>query len=97
MGKTHSKSNPCSRRAVMYPAVREVRPKEDFSLDLVLENGERRVLDMKPYLEFGVFKRIREYEKFRRARVAFDTVEWDEGVDLDPEFIYEKSSPIEDA
>ena len=81
----------------MYPAVLEVRPNEDFSLDLVLENGERRVLDMKPYLEFGVFKKIREYEKFRRARVAFDTVEWDEGVDLDPEFVYEKSSPIEDA
>jgi len=38
----------------MYPAVREVTPNEDFSLNVVLENGERRYLDMKPYLDFGV-------------------------------------------
>ena len=81
----------------MYPAVRAVTPNEDYSLSVVLENGERRLLDMKPYLNFGVFKKIRDYESFRRAKVAFDTIEWDEGVDLDPEFVYEKSKPIEDA
>jgi hypothetical protein len=41
-----------------------------------------------------VFKRIGDYEKFKRARVAFDTIEWDEGVDLVPEFVYEKSLPV---
>jgi hypothetical protein len=81
----------------MYPAVREVTPNEDFSLKLVLDNGEKRLLDMKPYLDFGVFKKIQNYEAFRRARVSFDTIEWDEGVDLDPEFVYEKSTPIKDA
>jgi hypothetical protein len=35
-----------------------------------------------------------DYEKFRRVRVSFDTIEWDEGVDLDPEFVYKKSKPI---
>ena len=81
----------------MYPAVCEVTPNEDFSLNVVLDNGEKRVLDMKPYLEFGVFRKLRDYEKFKRARVSFDTIEWDEGVDLDPEFIYEKSKPFKNA
>ena len=81
----------------MYPAIRKVTPNEDFSLNLVLDNGEKRILDMKPYLDFGVFKRIQNYESFKHARVAFDTIEWDEGVDLDPEFVYEKSTPIKDA
>ena len=40
----------------MYPAVREVISHEDFSLMVVLDTGERRLLDMKPYLDFGVFK-----------------------------------------
>ena len=35
--------------------------------------------------------KIREYEKFKRVRVAFDTIEWDEDIDLDPEFICAKS------
>ena len=76
----------------MYPAVCEVTSQEDFSLIIVLDNGEKRSLDMKPYLDFGVFKKIRDYEKFKRVRVAFDTIEWDEGIDLDPEFIYAKSN-----
>ncbi|MBC8392410.1 MAG: DUF2442 domain-containing protein [Deltaproteobacteria bacterium] len=81
----------------MYPSVCEVTPNEDFSLNIVLDTGEKRFLDMKPYLDFGVFKKLRDYEKFKRARVSFDTIEWDEGVDLDPEFIYEKSEPIKNA
>jgi len=75
----------------MYPAVCEVIAHKDFSLSVVLDNGEKRLLDMKPYLDFGVFKKIQDYEKFKNVRVAFDTIEWDEGVDLDPEFIYAKS------
>jgi len=78
----------------MYSAVCEVVPHEDFSLSIVLATGENRILDMKPYLDFGVFKRIRDYDSFKCVRVAFDTIEWDAGVDLDPEFINEKSIPI---
>ena len=77
----------------MYPAICEVTANKDFSLKIVLDTGEKRLLDMKPYLDFGVFKKIRDYERFKRVRVVFDTIEWDEGVDLDPEFIYANSKP----
>ncbi|MFH1077136.1 MAG: DUF2442 domain-containing protein [Pseudomonadota bacterium] len=78
----------------MYPSICEVTPNKDFSLSVVLDTGEKRLFDMKPYLNFGVFKRIQDYDKFKRVKVVFDTVEWDDGVDLDPEFIYTKSEPI---
>ena len=81
----------------MYRAISEVTANRDFSLKIVLDNGEKRILDMKPYLDFGVFKKISDFERFKRARVSFDTIEWDDGVDLDPEFIYDKSTPIKDA
>ena len=80
----------------MYRAISEVTANRDFSLKIVLDNGEKRILDMKPYLDFGVFKKISDFERFKRARVSFDTIEWDDGVDLDPEFIYHKSTPIKD-
>jgi hypothetical protein len=72
----------------MYPAVKEVRPQEDYTLNIVFENGEKGVLDMKPILNFGVFQRLKKYEIFQQVRVGFDTIEWECGVDLDPEFIY---------
>jgi len=42
----------------------------------------------KPMLNFGIFQRIKDYEAFRRVRVVFDTIEWECGVDLDPEYVY---------
>jgi hypothetical protein len=74
----------------MYPSVKEVIPRDDYTLSLVFENGEKGILDMKPILGFGVFKRIKDLDNFKRVRVAFDTIEWDCGVDLDPEYIYAK-------
>ncbi len=74
----------------MYPAVTQVVPDGDYVLSITFDNGERGALDMEQYLDFGVFRRLKDHGVFRRARVAFDTVEWDVGVDLDPEFVYRK-------
>jgi len=74
----------------MYPSVVRVAPREDFTLVVAFDNGEEGLLDMKPYLDFGVFQKIKNFAQFERVRVAFDTVEWDHGVDLDPEFVYAK-------
>jgi hypothetical protein len=81
----------------MYQAVVSVRPNKDFSLAVVFEDGAEGVLDMKPYLDFGVFKKIKNFEQFQRVRIAFDTVEWECGVDLDPEFIRAKCRIVEKA
>ena len=74
----------------MYPSVAKVVANEDFTLAIVFDNGEEGILDMKPHLGFGVFQKIRDYDDFKRVRVAFDTIQWDRGVDLDPEFVYAK-------
>jgi Protein of unknown function (DUF2442) len=79
----------------MYQAVKEVTPHEDYTLTVVFDNGETGVLDMKPMLGFGVFQQLKDYGAFMRVHIAFDTIEWDCGVDLDPEFVYEKCvSPV---
>ena len=78
----------------MYRSVAEVVPNEDVTLALVFDNGEQGTLDMKPYLDFGVFQGIRDYDQFKRVRVAFDTIQWDGGLDLDPEFVYAKCKTI---
>jgi hypothetical protein len=59
----------------MYRSVKKVVPNEDFTLTVAFDNGEECTLDMKPYWDFGVFQRIRDYDQFKRVRVALDTVE----------------------
>ena len=72
----------------MYPSVQSVTPNEDYTLSVQFSNGQCGVLDMKPILDFGVFQKIKDKGQFLRARVSFDTIEWDCGVDLDPEYVY---------
>lgn len=79
----------------MYSTVVKVTPAADFSLVVVFDNGETRVLDMRKYLNVGVFRKISDPEAFNRVHVAFDTVEWDCGVDLDPEFVMKRSILVE--
>ena len=78
-----------------YPSVKEVSSIEDYQIDIRFDNGECGVLDMKPYLSFGVFNKIKNPEAFSKVKVSFDTVEWDAGVDLDPEFVYRKCSMLD--
>jgi len=79
----------------MYPAVKEVLPHDDYTLAVVFDNGEKGILDMRPLLDFGVFQTLKHYKAFKRVDVAFDTIEWECGVDLDPEFVYAKcTSPV---
>ena len=73
-----------------YPLVKKVVPTKDFMLSVEFDNGEHGMLDMKPFLNFGIFQRLKDHDVFKQVRVVFDTIEWDSRIDLDPEFVYNK-------
>jgi hypothetical protein len=75
----------------MYLSIIEVKPMSDYQLLLTFENSEKRIFDMKPYLNKGIFKELKDEEKFRSVRVSFDSIEWSNQADIDPEVLYEKS------
>jgi hypothetical protein len=77
-----------------YPAVKEVIPTDDYKLILTFSNGETRLFDMKPYLNKGVFIELLNLSKFRTVHVSFDTVEWDNHADFDPEVLYKLGKKI---
>lgn len=75
----------------MYLAVIEVKPLSDYKLELTFENSEIRIFDMKPYLDKGIYKELKDESKFKTVRVSFDSIEWCNKADIDPEFLYKKS------
>lgn len=78
------------RHTMICPAVISVDCDGDYTLSVSFENGEKGLLDMKPFLDFGIFREIRDPEIFETVHVSFDTIAWESGADLDPEFVYEK-------
>jgi hypothetical protein len=79
----------------MHPSVKQVCPLADHQLLITFDNGERRVLDVKPYLGAGVFTALRDATLFNSVRVSFDTVQWANGADLCPEVLYAESRLVE--
>lgn len=75
----------------MNPKVKSLKPLPDYQLDVRFSNGERRIFDLKPYLSIGVFRQLRDVEKFQSARVVAGSVEWDGEVDLSYDSVYLES------
>jgi hypothetical protein len=80
----------------MYHGVTGVEVGEGHKLVIQFDNGERRVFDVTPLLATGRFQELASPQTFEKVRVAFDTVEWEKGLDLDPEYLYDQSEPLAD-
>jgi len=75
----------------MYLSVIKVKPLIDYKLELTFENKEVKIFDVESYLDTGLFKKLRDENFFKMVKVSYDTIEWPNGIDLDPEILYEKS------
>lgn len=77
-----------------YPGIKDVAVQDAYKLLLQFDNGEQRVFDAEPLLSVGCFRTLRDPSLFRRVRVSFDTIQWENGLDLDPEYLYERSAVV---
>jgi hypothetical protein len=78
----------------MYLGLKAVQPLENYELLLTFENQEQRRFDCKPLLSRGVFRELSDKSIFDSAKLSFDSVEWCNGADIDPEFLYKESVPV---
>ena len=78
----------------MNPRVKAVKPKRGYKLEITFSNGEIRVYDCTPLLDFGVFRELRDIHYFEQARVADGTVVWPHEQDICPDTLYMDSRKI---
>lgn len=77
----------------MNPEVTFVQSLDNFELLVQFATGERRRFDVKPLLDYPVYRRLRQEGYFNRARVENGTVVWDEQCDLPPDSLYLQGKP----
>lgn len=76
---------------MMHIKLIKVQPAEKYTLILTYSNGEIKLSDMKPYLNIGIFKELKNQSLFNTAKKSFDTAEWANEADMDPEVLYNQS------
>lgn len=63
----------------------------DYRLRLWFNNGEVREADLADKLDGEAFLPLRDKEFFQRFSIPFNTIEWGNGADFAPEYLYEHS------
>jgi hypothetical protein len=71
-----------------------VKANDDYSLELTFNDGSVRIFDVKPYLDYEVFRELKDLRYFKQVRVAFDTVQWPHEQDIGPETLYIEGLPV---
>lgn len=72
-----------------------VSPLENYELLLEFNNGEKRIKDIKPYLDKGIFSKLKDKKFFEKVKISFGTVSWNSEIDLDAENLYDTSKKID--
>jgi len=69
--------------------VKDVDYIKDYELLLTFSDGSRKKVDLKPYLTGEVFGELLDLDKFVQYGLTPYTIQWANGADLAPEFLYE--------
>ena len=75
--------------------VKKVEVLPDYELLLTFDNDEIRIKDMKPYLNKGVFQKLKEKEYFNKVKVCYGTISWGDKIDMCADSLYETSKKLQ--
>ncbi len=59
----------------------------DYKIKITLSTGKTGIFDVTPYLDKGIFKELRDYDYFKRAKIQFGTIVWPNEQDFSSETI----------
>lgn len=61
----------------------------DYKINLLFNNGESKIVDLYDQLNGKVFEPLRDITYFQSFVVKFNTIEWSNGADFAPEYLFE--------
>ena len=61
----------------------------DYRIRLWFNNGEVRIVDLANSLRGEAFRPLHDLDYFKQFSIRFNTIEWENGADFDPEYLYE--------
>ena len=69
----------------MYWDVVNVKPMPDYLIQVQMQDGQRGIFDLKPYLDFGAFQELKNIHYFNQVGISYGAVTWPHEQDIAPE------------
>jgi hypothetical protein len=73
----------------MFLEIKQASYINDYKLLLKFSNGAEMTVDLENELNGTVFTPLKDKSKFRKFSIVFNTIEWENGADFAPEYLYE--------
>ncbi len=61
----------------------------DYKLSLKFNDGAEMTVDLEHELNGTIFNPLKDKSKFMKFTIVFNTIEWENGADFAPEYLYE--------
>lgn len=71
------------------PAVISAKYKDNYRIEIEFDNGVKKTIDFKPWLEGPVFEPLKDKNYFKTFFVEGWTIAWPNGADIAPETLYD--------
>jgi len=76
------------------PTAVKVEVLPDYCVLVTFDNDEKRIFDVKPYLEHPSFKELKSPVLFATVKPGGLSIEWIHGQDICPDCLYYNSIPL---
>ncbi|KIC71066.1 DUF2442 domain-containing protein [Candidatus Protochlamydia amoebophila] len=78
--------------------VKDVKYEHAYQLAITFEDNQTKLIDLNGHLEKGIFKLLKKISYFKTVRLDkdLDTIVWDNGADISPDFLYEIGNDLAD-
>ena len=75
----------------MFSEIIEASYLSEYRIALTFNNGVSATVDLKDKLNGEVFAPLNDLSQFQLFTVKYNTIEWSNGADMAPEYLYELS------
>ena len=80
----------------MYWDTKIVKPLSEYRIYVEVADGRKGIFDMKPYLDRGVFRELKDVNYFNQVGILFGAVTWPHEQDIAPETLISEMILVED-
>ena len=75
-------------------SIKDIDYIKDYAMLITFSDGVSKRVNLKPYLHGEVFGELLDHDKFVQYGLGSYTIEWANGADLAPEFLYDIGETI---
>lgn len=62
----------------------------DYQIEIEFNNNKKGVVDFQKHLDLQIYQPLKELNNFKNFKLNSWIIEWENGADFSPEFLYSK-------